>query len=301
MPLSFPWKKFPLKKFITSDDATLYYYHQYPKKKNLGQILIMCGWSQTPDGFSPMLTTNKFIRDHYEVYILVMRGWNLEYISYGNAINRYAMDVKEFIKCKIQKKVITCTHSMGCAIVWRMIELFGEDMFLGYFIIDQGPVLTKNPLITDDNIYKEQGSILTSQQIYETCAGLNGPDGDVVRASFVLTMFTDNFKLQYPDIVEKVIKGGNNYNLHVASNVFFEHCANNNIDQILCKKIKKPTFLIGGKVSIVPYQSMEYQQRYYKCADVFIFSQEQGGSHFMFIENYTLINEKLNNFLKKIC
>ena len=56
------------------------------------------------------------------------------------------------------------------------------------------------------------------------------------------------------------------------------------------------TLIIGGKDSVVPFDSIMYQKKYYSRPKVFIF--KEGSSHSMFIENYTLFNIVLNKFLK---
>ena len=80
--------------------------------------------------------------------------------------------------------------------------------------------------------------------------------------------------------------------------VLFNHVCNN-YEQILTKGIKKPALLIGGEVSIFPWQAIVYQKKFYKTATVKIFKADQGGSHSMYIENYSLFNKYVNNFLAK--
>ena len=300
MPDSFPWKHLKLSKFITSDNAILHYHLQKPLKKPKGTILILLGWSQPADEFSPILLTNNFLRDHYNVYILVERGWNNNLVDYGNFISRYAEDAQQFIIDKKLLNIILIGHSMGISVIWHMISLYGEKNYKGYFMLDQGPVLVKNPLTTDPNIYLELGSIFTPLETFQNHAAIGGPDGDNVRKAFETSMFTKNFIDKYPNIVEKIITGVNNYNNITATNILFDHSNNNYIDQSLIKGIKKTAFLIGGIVSILPYQATIYQKKYYnKCTEVRIYTEAEGGSHLMFVENYKLTNKLLNRFLKK--
>ena len=66
------------------------------------------------------------------------------------------------------------------------------------------------------------------------------------------------------------------------------------------KGIQKPTLLIGGLVSIIPWQTIVYQQQFYCQSQVRIFTEEQGGSHNMFMENPFLFNDYLNCFLSSL-
>ena len=58
----------------------------------------------------------------------------------------------------------------------------------------------------------------------------------------------------------------------------------------------KPALLIGGKESIVSFESIQYQTRFYEKSTVYIFTK--GSSHSMFIENYKTFNKIINKFLK---
>ena len=299
--MSFPFKELQLHKFMSSDKALLHYYVQKPTKKSRGDILMLPGWSQPADVFSPMLLTNDLLKKHYTVYILVYRGWDNDFVDYGNYISRYAMDAQEFICAKKLTNVILVGHSLGVCVAWHMTGLYGEKNYAGYFLMDEPTVITQDPLITNPQVYLELGSIFTSQQVYEFKAGVLGPDSDNVKKAFELSCFTPDFILEHPQIVEKIVQGTNNYNKFTTGYLIYDSTTNNYIEQVLNKGIKKPAFLIGGKSSFVPYQCIEYQLKFYnKCTKAYIYTVEEKGCHLMFFENPTLTNELLNKFLKKL-
>jgi hypothetical protein len=49
----------------------------------------------------------------------------------------------------------------------------------------------------------------------------------------------------------------------------------------------------------VPWQTVVNQKKFYKNATVKIFEANQGGSHSMYLENYSLFNKYVNKFLSK--
>jgi pimeloyl-ACP methyl ester carboxylesterase len=186
---------------------------------------------------------------------------------------------------------------MGCSVLWYLLGLYGETLFDSYVVVDQPIQVLINPAYsTEKNL--TLGSIFSTEALfgfYNGCAV--GPDESaVIRTGFEKSCFTENFLVQQPKTFEKALEGTLKYNYKVVNEVIFNHACNN-YEQILIKGLKKPALLIGGRVSIVPWQTIVYQKRYYKTATVKIFEADQGGSHSMYLENYTLFNKYLNEFL----
>jgi non-heme chloroperoxidase len=56
-----------------------------------------------------------------------------------------------------------------------------------------------------------------------------------------------------------------------------------------------PTLVVGGKASLVPWKSMAWVAIQTKGARLEIFEENEGGAHFMFMEN----PEKFNRLVKE--
>jgi non-heme chloroperoxidase len=54
----------------------------------------------------------------------------------------------------------------------------------------------------------------------------------------------------------------------------------------------RPTLIISGRASAVPWNSQEWIHRLIKASQFEVFEESEGGQHFMFIENL----EKLNRW-----
>lgn len=296
---NFPFKNLHLKNFKSSDDANLFYYKRCAtSNKPLGTLLILCGWSQGPNNWSPVLLTNTHVKENYDVYVLVMRGYRNIEDNFNNNVARYAKDVVEFVRYKKLKNITALGHEMGCAVFCNVISLFGEKYFDSYVFVDNSLQVIQNPdwLDTDK---KDNGCFFTVDQLfdfYNTCAK-SASDSTEKRRSFEEQSFTSAFIGANPDIFIKIKSGTLNYNYKVANEILFNH-AFNNYSQILKKGIKKPALLIGGKVSIVPYNTMANQKKFFELPTIKIFEENEGGSHSMYIENYELFNTTLNDFLK---
>lgn len=297
--MTFPWKNLPLQEFTSSDNATLFYYKRLAKNKSLGTLLFLCGWSQGPNNWSPSLLTNTHVKDNYDVYVLVMRGFKNVEDNFNNNVARYAQDVVEFIKSNKLKKVTAVGHSMGCSIFLYVISLYGEKYFESYVLIDSVVQVLKNPDKYGNDL-DNAGSTLSSDELfsfYNTSIESASKSAEE-RSSLQQTLFTPKFIAENPNTYIKILAGTLGYNYKVANEIFFNHACNN-YEQILKNKVKKSALLIGGKVSIVPYQTVEFQKDFFEVPPtVKIFEEIEGGSHSMYLENYELFNETLNDFLK---
>jgi pimeloyl-ACP methyl ester carboxylesterase len=294
----FPWKNLPLQEFTSSDNAALFYYKRLAKKKPLGTLLFLCGWSQGPNNWSPSLLTNAHVKDNYHVYVLVMRGFKNVEDNFNNNVARYAQDVVEFIKSKKLKRVTAVGHSMGASIFSYVISLCGEKYFDAYVFIDQPLQVLKNPdkYGTDLDNY---GSTLSSDDLFSiyNTSGESASKSAEKRSALQQTLFTPQFIAANPNTYIKILAGTLGYNYKVANEILLDHVCNN-YEQIIKNKAKKPALLIGGKVSTVPFQTVEFQEDFYEIPTVKIFEENEGGSHSMYLENYELFNKTLNDFLK---
>lgn len=295
----FPWKNLPLQKFTSSDNAGLFYYKRLAKNKSLGTLLFLCGWSQGPNNWSPSLLTNAHVKDNYDVYVLVMRGFKNVEDNFNNNVARYAQDVVEFIKSKKLKRVTAVGHSMGASIFLYVISLCGEKYFDAYVFIDQPLQVLQNPDKYGSDL-DNYGSTLWSDDLYlmYNTSGESASKSAEKRSALQQTFLTPQFIAANPNTYIKILAGTLGYNYKVANEILFNHVCNN-YEQILKNKVKKPALLIGGKVSTVPFQTVQFQEDYYEIPTVKIFEENEGGSHSMYLENYELFNKTLNNFLKE--
>jgi pimeloyl-ACP methyl ester carboxylesterase len=62
-------------------------------------------------------------------------------------------------------------------------------------------------------------------------------------------------------------------------------------------RITLPTLIVGGRVSLVPWQSQAWIQAHIPGARLEIFEEHEGGNHHMFIEGAAKFNRLLREFL----
>ncbi|MBW4635928.1 MAG: alpha/beta hydrolase [Iphinoe sp. HA4291-MV1] len=68
-------------------------------------------------------------------------------------------------------------------------------------------------------------------------------------------------------------------------------------DQIV--KIHKPTLIIAGRKSVIPWESQVWINKSIPDSELEIFEEAEGGGHFMFIENREKFNRRVLQFLEK--
>jgi non-heme chloroperoxidase len=62
-------------------------------------------------------------------------------------------------------------------------------------------------------------------------------------------------------------------------------------------RINKPTLIVTGKGSFFPLQSQEWIHKQIKGSKLEVFEANEGGSHFMFLENPAKFNKIVGDFI----
>ena len=290
-----PWTHYNMNMENTSDKSEIYFYEQKPLYEEKGVLFILPGWSYIADTWSPVLLTNQYLIKYYRVFIILNRGYNNKYYDYGNTLKQYATDVYEFIKNRNLTNISLLGHSIGAAIVWNIIHLYGETKFKNFIIVDEPPVLFKNAIAT----HQIPGAVYDNKELHKITNIFHGSNkkANKYKTGFINKLFTTTFNKNHSDVIKKVSDGTIQFNNKVLGDILIDTIHDLNMEKMFKNnKIDKPTLIIGGKDSVVPFDSIIYQKKYYTHPKVFIF--KEGASHSMIIENYTLFNIVLNKFLK---
>ncbi len=65
---------------------------------------------------------------------------------------------------------------MGCSVIWGYWELFGKERLAKLVLIDQMPMITANPIWSEQE-KTDAGAILTKDTLYSVTNDLAGPEG----------------------------------------------------------------------------------------------------------------------------
>jgi non-heme chloroperoxidase len=269
--------------FTTNDGVKLHYL-----EAGSGNPLVMIpGWSQSAMEFKYQLAG---LSDRYHVYALDMRGHGESAKpNYGYRIQRLSGDVREFVVANNLTRVTLAGHSMGCSIIWGYWDQYGSDRLLKLILIDQMPMMTSNPAWSP-RVREDAGAIFDGQSLFENVNALAGPDGVKTTEELIRGMFTK----QYPiDAVNWVIQENLKFPREYAARLLFDHATNDWRD--LVPMINIPTLVVGGKASLCSWKSQIWIGKQINGAKTEIFEENDGGAHFMFMEN----PEKFNRLVKE--
>jgi pimeloyl-ACP methyl ester carboxylesterase len=272
--------------FATSDGAKLNYL-----ESGRGRPIVMIpGWSQTAEMFSDQISA---FSANYRVIALDMRGHgDSSKPEHGYRMARLAKDLHEFLDGMNLSKATLVGHSMGCSVIWSHWNLFGNHRTHSMILIDQAPCTTFGPSWTDAE-KAETGAVFSPQSLYDTATALAGMDGEATTAGLVNGMF---FTKDYPEAKKKYALAQNlKFPRKPAAALLVDHCVQDWRDTI--SRINVPTLVVGAKGSFFNPKSQEWIASKIPGAKVEIFGVEEGGSHFMFMENSQKFNKIALSFL----
>ncbi len=272
--------------FTTSDGVKLHYLEAGTGKP----LVLIPGWSQTAAQFKHQLDG---LSDRYRVIAIDMRGHgDSAKPDYGYRIHRLSQDVHEFLAANSLADVTLGGHSMGCSVIWGYWELYGGERISRLLLIDQMPMITTNPVWSEQEKI-DAGSLLDKDSLYGVTNALAGPDGIKTTEGFIGGMFTK----QYPrEEVEWVIQQNLKFPRAYAARLLYDHATNDWRDQI--PRINVPTLVVGGKASLVGWRSQEWIAAQIPGAKAVIFEEAEGGNHFMFMENPGKFNQLVKDFAR---
>ena len=270
--------------FRTNDGVRLHYLEAGAGKP----LILVHGFSQAAEQFKFQL---EGLGDRYRAIALDLRGHGeSEKPNFGLKIHRLAQDLREALVAANARDVTLLGHSMGCSVIWAYWELFGADRLGKIVLTDEPPMLTSNPAWTPEE-REAAGSILTPASLWETANARVGPDGEATTRAFIEHSVTRNCP---EDMKEWIIQCSLRMDRKDAATLLLNHGSQDWRDIIPC--ITLPTLAIAGRVSLIPWKSIAWIAKQIPGAQLEIFEENEGGSHFMFVENPTKFNQIVSRF-----
>lgn len=256
-------------------------------------LLLVPGWSQSAKSYQAQLDG---LSDRYRVIAVDMRGHgDSPKPTSGYRIARLAKDLREFILDHNLNEISIGGHSMGASILWSYIEQFGADRISKFIFIDQAPVVT-NGFGLEGHALKETGAAFTPDILYATAAGVANAQSavlDGLKGAFFSTSISDNV-VAFNKVEALKMPGA------YAARLLVDHCSQDWRDVIehVVPKLGKPVLVIGGALNtIFPVEAAQWIASKIPGVRLEIFSADEGGSHFMFVENPQKFNAVLESFI----
>ena len=126
----------------------------------------------------------------------------------------------------------------------------------------------------------------------EVCLGLTNPScGAQVTQELLRGMFTTDFSQEQLDwVLSENLK----FDRNSAANLLRDHCHHD--WRTVIEGITVPSLVVGGRASMMPWQSQVWLSEQLPNAKLNIFEAKEGGQHFMFLENPAVFNKIICNF-----
>ena len=271
--------------FTTNDGYRLHYI-----EAGSGDALVMIpGWSQTAAQFKYQIDG---LSDKYHVIAIDMRGHGeSDKPDHGYRIHRLSKDVHDFLAARGLSNVTLAGHSMGCSVIWGYWELYGRERISKLILIDQMPMITANPIWPPQE-KEDAGAILDRETLYSVTNALAGPEGVKTTEGFITGMFNKTYpRDELAWVIQQNLKMPRPY----AARLLYDHATNDWRD--LIPHIDIPTLVVGGKASLVGWKSQVWIGDQIPGSRTVIFEENEGGNHFMFMENPKKFNGIVKEFM----
>ena len=261
-------------------------------KAGAGDPLIMIpGWSQSSEEWKGSAATLSAVR---EVIALDMRGHGeSDKPDYGYRVYRLAQDLHETINKLGFPTVDLMAHSMGCSVIWAYIDLYGQDRIGRLVLVDQAPCMFPRAEWSPEEMEQFGCFYKSADEVDELAASAMGCVDRDSTIDFVRGFFTTDFPEQsLPFIAQENLK----FPRHLAAQLLRDTAFGDWRDVI--KRIRCRTLVVGGDASIFTSDSQRWIASQIPDAQVEIFAADEGGSHFMFVENPDRFDSIVLSFLR---
>jgi non-heme chloroperoxidase len=232
-----------------------------------------------------------FARDH-RVIAVDMRGHgDSDETEHGYRVGRFAADLAGLLADLEVRDAVLMGHSMGCSVIWAYLDVYGPDQAAKLVLVDQAATQLIQPWWSEQERL-QFGCSQTPEELFAFCASLAGANGERVTRDMFLGLFTPGFPVAEGEaIVDEVLKMPRRH----AASLMLDHATRDWRDVI--GQIRLPTLVVGARKSVFPAESQAWIADQIPGARLEIFEADEGGSHFMCMENPERFNAVVRDFL----
>lgn len=275
--------------FQTNDGVRLSYWEAGTGKP----LIFIPGWSANGAEY---INVMYLLSKRYHVYVLDPRNQGLsQKVDFGTRISRFSMDLKEFSDHLGVKSADYCGWSMGAAVIWGYIDLFGTKGIRKAVFVDE-PISIYSHSDWSERERLDAGGTTTSAERmvagFTTGAPLNGLITDIKpleRSQLKDSLYFVNSQ----SFANEFIKTDPKF----TALVLFDHVTNDWRD-VVSRKINVPTAIFSGAESN-NLPSQRWAAKAIPNATLFNYTKEEQGDHFLMFKNPVKFTNDLQSFLEK--
>jgi len=181
--------------------------------------------------------------------------------------------------------------SMGAAVWWSYLDLFGSSRVRTLVVVDQPSAVAALPHMSAEDA-AACGAVFELPQLAGLIGALLGPDADEVLLSFARTTYTGEIPRWMWELQVAQMRTVPAY---AAVPLLFDHCAQDWRDVV--RRIDVPTLVIGCEGSHVPPESQRSLARQIPGGRAHVFTADVASSHFPFLQAPAEFNAVVSGFL----
>jgi len=282
------FRDFQINTFNTRDGVKLSYWEAGSGKP----LVFIPGWSANGAEYINVLY---LLSKHYHVYVLDPRNQGLsQHVDYGTRITRFSADLKEFSEHLGLETADYCGWSMGAAVLWGYIDLFGTKGIRKLVLVDE-PVSIYAHTDWSEQERLDAGGMTSSVERMVATFTTGAPTNQLVVDMKIIeraqakdspyyensTAFANVFVKTDPKFTAKVL---------------FDH-ATNDWSDVIRHKINVPTAIFSGESSN-NLPSQRWMASVIPNAKLYAYTRSEQGDHFLMFKNPYKFTEDLRAFLE---
>lgn len=275
--------------FVTSDGVKLAYW-----EAGAGEpLVILPGWSGSGADYINVLY---LLQSHYHVYVLDPRNQGLsDRVNYGCRIARMAADLREFINDLGLETAAFCGHSLGASVIWSYIDLFGTHRIRKAIFIDEPISIYTHADWSEQERLDAGGMTTSAERMMAAFAGVpvNNMIANLSKLMQRAVAMDSPYYQNSAAFAQAVIKPDMNY----MGLVLFDHIMNDWRD-VIRTKIDMPTAIFTGEYSD-NLPSQRWMHAMIAGSELFVYSKEEQGDHFLPFKNPVKFTADLTAFLRR--
>ena len=275
--------------FETSDGVKLSYWEAGTGKP----LVFIPGWSANGAEYINVLY---LLAKSYHVYVLDPRNQGLsQRVDYGTRVARFSADLKEFSDQLGLKSADYCGWSMGAAVLWGYIDLFGTNGIHKAVFVDE-PVSIYSHADWSEQQRRDAGAMTSSAERMVATFTSGAPTNSLVVDIKVLERAMAKDSPSYVNsqaFAGEFVKTDPQY----TAKVLFDHATNDWRD-VISHKIDVPTAIFTGEYSS-NLPSQRWIASVIPSASLYVYRKEEQGDHFLMFKNPFKFAQDLRDFLER--
>jgi pimeloyl-ACP methyl ester carboxylesterase len=283
------FKDLQINSFTTSDGVKLAYW-----EAGKGRPLIFVpGWSANGAEY---INVMYLLSQHYRVIVLDPRNQGLsDQVAYGGRIARFSMDLKELTDHLGVKSADYCGWSMGGAVIWGYIDLFGTKGIRKACFVDE-PISIYSHQDWTEQQRRDAGGTTTSAERMVAAVTQGGPANSLTTdmKPFERFMLRDSAAFANSEaFAAAVVKTDPD----ATARVLFDHVTNDWRD-VVSHKIDVPVAIFSGEESN-NLPSQRWAASVIPGARLYAYTAAEQGDHFLMFKNPVKFTTDLRAFLDR--